>query len=213
MIKKETYKDQVKNFVYRMILNGEISQGEQVIEYRLAEKLSISRAPVREALRELVAEGFLVYTPQKGHDVKKYSPEDVINIYNYRGLLEGYLAKSVDFDMSHENTFYELTNNMYNLALKGEKEALIDAGDTFHNALFKNAKNGIIVKECKKLNYRIHLLFNQYWQHLYTPEDILKRHNKIVYAVFNNKEFLEKIIREHYEETGCLISKIIGRNL
>lgn len=48
------------------ILNGEIGLGERLVEGRLSEELGVSRMPVREALRELAAEGIVTIEPRRG---------------------------------------------------------------------------------------------------------------------------------------------------
>lgn len=56
--------------------------------------LGISRGPLREAMRRLESEGLLVAEPHKGTRVAVISPEEVIERYTIRGLLEGYAAST-----------------------------------------------------------------------------------------------------------------------
>ena len=61
------------------ILEGGLKPGERVMEVQLAEKLGVSRTPVREAIRKLELEGLLVMIPRKGAYVADVSIKDVLN--------------------------------------------------------------------------------------------------------------------------------------
>jgi len=70
-----------------MLLNGDIAMGERLIETQLAARLGISRTPVREALRLLHAEGYVVFS-NPGFYAATYGPARVAEIYGCRALLE-----------------------------------------------------------------------------------------------------------------------------
>ena len=93
-IKKTTYKDQVIDYVYEFILDGRYVPGDQIKESLLAKELGISRAPVREALKELIVNGIVNYKPQIGNFIALLSPKQIADSYITRGILEGYAAMS-----------------------------------------------------------------------------------------------------------------------
>ncbi|MGF1525653.1 MAG: GntR family transcriptional regulator [Candidatus Competibacterales bacterium] len=70
------------------ILNGEFPEGDQIRQETLAEEYSVSRMPVREALRRLEAEGFVTFTTHKGATVTELSPDDVSEVFDLRLVLE-----------------------------------------------------------------------------------------------------------------------------
>ncbi|MET7394338.1 GntR family transcriptional regulator [Dactylosporangium sp. NPDC005572] len=76
------------------ILGGEYAPGERLGEVDLAEKLGVSRTPVREALRRLSAEGLVELTTNKGARVVEYPREDLDHIFEIRARLEGLAARS-----------------------------------------------------------------------------------------------------------------------
>ena len=75
------------------ILNGEIPLGERLVEGRLSEELGVSRMPVREALRELAAEGIVTIEPRRGASVTTYSEEQKRELVEVRATLESLNAK------------------------------------------------------------------------------------------------------------------------
>ena len=72
----------------RMILGLELSPGAHLVENRLAERLGVSRNPVREAIRTLAAEGFVEISPRRGAFVAQLTPADAENIFDVRLALE-----------------------------------------------------------------------------------------------------------------------------
>ena len=71
------------------ILMGEFKMGERLIQEEWAEKLGVSRMPIREALRQLEVEGLVRLEPRRGAIVTPISIDDIEEIYQLRALLEG----------------------------------------------------------------------------------------------------------------------------
>ena len=81
------------DLIREAILDGELPAGARLKEDELAERLDVSRTPVREALRRLEAEGLVVHEPKRGAAVRSYTPEELDDMYRLRALLEGYAAR------------------------------------------------------------------------------------------------------------------------
>jgi len=75
------------------IIEGQLRPGQRVIEQRLAEELSLSRTPIREAVRMLTSDGLLVAERHRGAVVRKLDRDDVLDLYELRGRLEGYASE------------------------------------------------------------------------------------------------------------------------
>jgi len=78
-----------------MILRGELAPGERLAEVALAERLGVSRTPIRQALPALAREGLLAAAGRRGYVVRSFSPQDVIDAIETRGLLEGLAARRI----------------------------------------------------------------------------------------------------------------------
>lgn len=76
------------DYVRGQILQGNMAQREKIVENDIAVKLGMSRGPVREALKQLMYEGFLDYETNKGYSVSMLSPKDAYEIFYLRGNLE-----------------------------------------------------------------------------------------------------------------------------
>jgi GntR family transcriptional regulator of vanillate catabolism len=87
-----------KNIALRlreMILRGELAPGERLAEVGLAERLGVSRTPIRQALPALAREGLLAAAGRRGFVVRSFSPEDVLDAIETRGVLEGLAARRI----------------------------------------------------------------------------------------------------------------------
>ena len=78
-----------------MILRGELPPGERLAEVALAERLGVSRTPIRQALPALAREGLLSAAGRRGYVVRSFSPQDVLDAIETRGLLEGLAARRI----------------------------------------------------------------------------------------------------------------------
>ena len=78
-----------------MILRGELAPGERLAEVALAERLGVSRTPIRQALPALAREGLLAAAGRRGYVVRSFSPEDVLDAIETRGVLEGLAARRI----------------------------------------------------------------------------------------------------------------------
>ena len=73
-------RDVVFNTLRNAILTGELSPGERLMEIKLADKLGVSRTPIREAIRKLELEGLVVMEPRKGAHVAQITEKDLAPI-------------------------------------------------------------------------------------------------------------------------------------
>lgn len=87
-------KHQIYQILKKEICDGNFPPGQWLQEKELAEKLNVSRSPVREALKQLVDEGLAIEYPNKGVFVKEFTVKDIEEIYEVRILLESYAIKN-----------------------------------------------------------------------------------------------------------------------
>ena len=78
--------------IREMILHGELAPGERVREVELANKLGVSRTPVRESLPILAQEGVLTQLDTRGFVVRAFTPQEIMDAIDVRGVLEGLAA-------------------------------------------------------------------------------------------------------------------------
>lgn len=204
-IQRTTYKDHVIKYIYDGLRENRFRSGEKILESHLAKELGISRAPIREALADLVRSGLLEYRPQIGNFVASLSPEEIINSYVARGVLEGFAVSQEIDNFSNDDLvrLEEMAHKMELFAKKGQRKDLIDIGQEFHEELFSRCTNAQVVLFTEQLSLKLHLLFYKHWANVYTPEEIRDRHLEIIGMVRKKDSGkLEQLIRQHYIETG-----------
>jgi len=95
---RATLQFKVTTKLRELILKGEFKMGERLMQEEWAQKLGVSRMPLREALRQLEVEGLVRIEPRRGAVVTPVSTEDIEEIYQLRALLEGEaVVKSLPF--------------------------------------------------------------------------------------------------------------------
>ncbi len=210
--KRQTYSTQVVEFIKRCILEGELSPGEQVKEVLLAERLGISRAPIREALQILVQDGLITSEPQKGKFIRKMSAEDIENEYAIGGILEGAGVGSALPNMTRDDML-RLERMVEHMELKAEHAGglyeLADLDNMFHDALLARCSNRRLVDMARTACTNISkFLFYNHWNTLYTPQEFVRRHKEILAALrTGDPVVVERTLREHYCESGRRMSQ------
>ena len=121
----------------KAIITGEIPAGERIVETDYADRLHISRSPLREALRKLERDGLVEYVMRRGVIVHAFTTEDVEQIYTIRNCLEmltlpDIIEKATPEDIAH---LRELLAKMDELNAKNDVEALSPVAREFHTAI------------------------------------------------------------------------------
>ena len=81
-------RDVVFNTLRQAILRGELKPGERLMEIQLANKLGVSRTPIREAIRKLELEGLVLMIPRKGAEVAEITEKNMLDVLEVRRALE-----------------------------------------------------------------------------------------------------------------------------
>ncbi|MDX2481481.1 MAG: GntR family transcriptional regulator [Desulfuromusa sp.] len=90
--RSETLTDRVAGAIQEMLISGALEPGERLNEATLADKLAVSRGPVREATRALAGAGLLTVIPGRGVFVRRMSNKEIDENYDVRALLTGFIC-------------------------------------------------------------------------------------------------------------------------
>jgi len=211
MIDKATYKDRVIAYLYDQLRQGVLSPGDKVLEVALAKQLQISRAPIREALTQMVGDGLFVCRPQVGTFVASLSAGEIVDAYVTRGLLEGFSVASAlhDFTAADYQRLGNYCREMEVLASAQEQLPLIELGRDFHTFLFQRCGNHQLIEYTQRLSSKLHLLFYKHWARLYTPAELRSRHEKLLSIMqAGDTTQVERAFRTHYLETGQKVAQL-----
>jgi DNA-binding GntR family transcriptional regulator len=143
-----------------LIFSGQLLPSDRLVETDLAERLNVSRTPVREALQKLCSEGLVVEAPKKGYAVAALSPEYVLDHYAVREVLEG-LAARLAASTSSEMEVVQLGAllDAMERANKGNRiDELAQHNASFYLLIAKASRNVVLVDLLTLLQDRLRML-------------------------------------------------------
>ncbi len=136
--------DRAYNLIKRQIITNETPAGTQINDREIAERLGVSRTPIREAILLLQKEGFVEVMPRHGVRVRPIFPEDIRELFDILTALEtlavGLLAARRPA-LEAIGPLIEAVKAMETALKKGEFPAWIEADERFHRSLFQLAGN------------------------------------------------------------------------
>ncbi|MFB4163254.1 GntR family transcriptional regulator [Alteribacillus sp. JSM 102045] len=141
-----SYTDQVYRELKAAIISGDIQQGDFLQERSIAEKLGVSRTPVREAIKRLEFEDWVETLPWKGVVVRDIDRQDIIEVFQCRYANEGFVGELVASAISEESLeeLKQIKKNMEALASKSRQE-FINEDRKFHMHLAQLTNNSRLV--------------------------------------------------------------------
>lgn len=136
-LQQNTLREAALSAIRENILNGVLRPGEQLVQSEIAAQMNISRAPIREALRQLEEERLVDSIQYRGTFVSQVSRRDIIELYSLRGTLEA-MAARLALARCNEADFSELSDaldRMSHAAQSGDYPALNAADLSFHTTI------------------------------------------------------------------------------
>ena len=207
-------RQQVEDAVRAEILEGALPSGSRLVERDLCEKFQVSRPVVREALRQLEAEGLLAHGPNGRVRVAAVSEEDVSHIYDLRRLLEPFAASQ----------FVRHARDDERSALQAAVEAMnaaIDADDcigavrhknTFYSVLAAGCGNPVLEQSLRGLQNRIKLLRGVSMSVPGRLQNTAREISAILDAInARNENAAEATCLEHLHQAGLSTRRALSR--
>ncbi len=124
---------------------GALKPGDRLTETELAERLGISRTPVREAIRQLESDGLVTHVPRVGAAVRRLDYAEITELYEMRAVLEGTAARFAARAAS-EVELAELEAINDEMKRAADTPAMSEANRHFHAVLLNAARNRFLVK-------------------------------------------------------------------
>lgn len=206
-------RDVVFNTLREAILTGDIEPGERLMEIRLAEKLGVSRTPIREAIRMLQLEGLVNMTPRKGTVVAEISKEDLKNVLEVRKVLEQ-LAVEKSCENVSDEAVSELRENLkeFNAAIKKKNPSDIAKIDVaFHDIIYRITGNDRLIQILYNIREQMYRYRLEYIKDQDTRQTVVRDHENLIEAIVNKDvEKAKSIIVAHIEHQEKTIMENMG---
>lgn len=185
----------LKDLVYlelkHKILTGEIVSQTRLMEIDLSEKMNVSRTPIREAIKRLADDGLVKVEPRRGAYVANISIKDMLDVFEVREDMEGFVAKLAAKRITEEEKVQlkEIAVEYEEAIEKADdKERIIELDEKFHNFIVKCSGNETLrelVNYVQELSLRFRYL---YYDDFSLYESTAEQHNRIMEAINSGRD-------------------------
>jgi DNA-binding GntR family transcriptional regulator len=185
------------NWLRGAILSGELRPHERLVETTIAELASVSRTPVREALHRLEVDGLVGEGEGGGLEVIGFSLDELADLCAVRETLEGMATELAAVSRSELElaTLKQLVSTEEELSSGGTAvERLIELNHSFHETLWRCARNRYLADELKHLRSLIERL----------QESTLRSHDRLEQAIHEHKSIVEALEQRDAKTAGEL---------
>ena len=210
-----TLSGQTTTALREAIISGKLSAGEKLNEPRLAEQFQVSRGPLREAIRRLVAMGLVTHVPHQGATVVTLDVDSIIELYEVREALEGKAAALAAVNMSDQQ-ITQLKNLLDIHRQHHESSAgeyMMTEGDfDFHYQIIKGSGNKILQHQlCDELYHLIRMFRTQTSRFKSRSDRALIEHEQLIYAIEQrNPQMAEMVMRHHITRAKNSIKEFLS---
>lgn len=175
-------RDVVFNTLRQAILKGELKPGERLMEIQLANKLGVSRTPVREAIRKLELEGLVLMIPRKGAEVAEITRQDMEDVLEVRTALEELAVKDAcDHITDAQLSELKKASNEFKKALLEGKDLVTcaDADMHFHDVILSATNNRRLIQMLNNLSEQMYRYRMEYLKDERTHKTLIEEHDAI----------------------------------
>lgn len=211
---QKTKMDMIVETLREAVLTGEFGSGERLLQDELAERFNTSSTPIREALRQLQAEGILEHSPYRGVQVAEVKMEDVREIYMVRAVMESFVTRlAVPYlNSARIAQLRELQAQMRGIVGSGQIKGLRKVNYEFHSLIY----------EAAALPYSLKIIKNLWaqspWDALYVlpgrAEKSLDEHDRIIEAIAEQNPTAAGLrVQEHIDNAAAALADYIDRRV
>lgn len=197
---------QIREILLERILKGDLQPGDRIVELQIAQELGTSQAPVREALRELQALGFVEREPYRGTRVRRITVDELAEIFPVRAALEelaaGEAARGLDGKVEELRSEFEA---MRVAARRGDLHALAGHDATFHRLIVEAAGNKVLLDLWRTLRVEARVVVTALKTDI-DLDELAEMHRPLLEALAQGSpEGAGKALRYHFEVLQAMV--------
>lgn len=198
------------------IKKGILEPGERLMEVQLADELGISRTPVREAIRKLEQEGYVIMMPRRGTYVSNISEGDIKEIFEIRSALES-LATGLAARRIEPNELEKLQNLLNEIGgyiKKNDIEKIVETDIKFHGLLYQVSRNERLVSIISNLKEQLARFRTLSMSHPGRLQETFEEHSEMVEAISDGDVSAARDAAErHMERAEKTLLKAMRKSL
>ncbi|MEL7564369.1 MAG: GntR family transcriptional regulator [Dehalobacterium sp.] len=206
-LEREILKDKVKKYLMDLIMTGHFEPGDRLVEIQLAKDLKVSQAPVREALCDLQQMGIVYSERFKGTYVRKFSLDELKDVYDVRAELEGLAIRNAVYYITDQeiDQLEMITKQMRDAAKAGDLLKQISLDNEFHERVMILSRNQILERVWRSL-FIVSWTILGIYRYKYDKVQLADRHLPILEAVKKRDAVkAEEEMQKHFIELKDLV--------
>ncbi|MGE7471848.1 GntR family transcriptional regulator [Bosea sp. NPDC003192] len=208
-----TLHDRLVGQLRAIFLDGELPEGTRIPEVALSERFGVSRTPLREALKVMAAEGFVILRPNRGAVVAPIDPTEIAPLVEFKGALERLIgllvpARASEVDIAE---LEGLHRNLGEALMRQDHAAYTRINYAFHQRLAQAARNPVLTQNYEAVQQKI-------WRYRFTINELSERlaasyaeHEGIMVALRARTRLdLAERLEEHNRLTGEAMAQALA---
>lgn len=197
MIVRDSRKQKAYDYLYNAIVTNRLPPGVAIAEQDISNVLGISRTPVREALKQLEAEGLVRHIPLRGTFVEEVTTQDLEEIFALRETLEALALKAAINDITDEE-LYEIEILLRSLEYDSSEEKFYNSDRKLHGLIVKHGGNRRLALFLNTLNSQMERLRHIAAMKPHRLQKSKQEHLEIVAALkLRDLAGAERLLRQH----------------
>lgn len=205
-------RDVVFNTLRQAILTGELKPGERLMEIHLANRLGVSRTPIREAIRKLELEGLVTMIPRRGAEVAQITEKNMIDVLEVRRTLDALCAELACDRIDEEATEnLKIACDNFERAV-GSKDAkkIAQADVELHDIIVKATGNSRLIQLINNLSEQMYRYRYEYIKDSSQHSRLIEEHRIIYESILKkDKETASQAAKMHIDNQEKAIMKQI----
>ena len=203
------------NTLREAIIVGELKPGERLMEVQLADKMGVSRTPVREAIRKLELEGLVEMLPRKGAHVADLSVKDIMDVLEVRATLDG-LASMLSASRITDDELKDLKHvqaQFVNYVEKDNLQGSIKKDVEFHDIIYRSSRNDKLIQIANNLREQIQRFRVIYIKDYSSTKELIREHTEILDSILKkDPEMAQRCAQKHIINQEEAIIKAIRKS-
>ncbi|WP_346664375.1 GntR family transcriptional regulator [uncultured Merdimonas sp.] len=206
-------RDVVFNTLRQAILRGELKPGERLMEVQLANKLGVSRTPIREAIRKLELEGLVLMIPRKGAEVADITEKSLNDVLEVRKALEELAVRLCCEKISGEGIrrLHEAADEFQRiLKTSNDVTEVAEADVRFHDIIYMSTGNQKLIQLLNNLREQMYRYRVECLKRKEAHDRLIAEHEEIIRQIEKkDKETAAKIVGRHIENQAVVVTDVI----
>lgn len=211
MLHRAVLSDQIRETLLTRILGGSYQPGDRLVESKIAKELGVSQAPVREALRDLVAMHFVEVEPYKGARVRNVDPSEIAQVYPVRAALEELAGQLAAPNLKGDTADLEKVYAEMDEAARANDVNLLTSLDAqFHRLIVAATGNEVLGQtwDSLRIESRTHVTTVKLMLSHYGLDAVVAAHRPIIEALHSgNPAASGAQLRQHIAKFAQLFEK------